>query len=617
MLEKRKVSGSWAESLTKQFNLFLCPELMGVHVSDFETQLKMTFLEEAEQLLSDCEQSFMDLETNPNDKGVLTKIFRLAHSFKGSAGAAGFEDLMQLAHQLESLLVKLTEGQLQPTAAIVSLLLRANDQLAQMVQQLKSDVNMRIDIRSWVEEIKSIQDARATEASPAKASAAVNGFEIFDEEVPDAQVIPIAFAPAAQPLATPVAGETKTQAHVEESIRVNLRRIDKLVNDVGELVILQTVLYQYRSSIESPFIQKTIAQLEKITREIQDTSMGLRMVPMKPTFQKMQRIIRDSAQALGKQIVFDTTGEETEIDKTVLDVLSDPLVHLIRNAVDHGIETSEEREAVGKHKEGHVKLIAFNRGDNLIIEIHDDGKGLDQERILKKARAIGLVSENAKLSEQEIYQLIFASGFSTKDAVTSLSGRGVGMDVVKTHVAQVEGSIEIHSNPGKGTCFRIILPLSLALIDGMIVQAGGQRYVVPITAISESLQPKKENIDFVTGRGYYLNLRGETLPVYRLTDIFRSKVEAPDLTNCIAIVARNAAGEPFAIAVEDIVGQQQIVIKSLGPELKNVPGVTGAAILGDGRAALIIDMNDLVHGFIKSSTSSSSSSSSSNIRRLA
>lgn len=578
-------------------------------MSDFETQLKMTFLEEAEQLLSDCEQSFMDLETNPHDKGVLTKIFRLAHSFKGSAGAAGFEDLMQLAHQLESLLVKLTEGTLQPSAAIVSLLLRANDQLAQMVQELKADPDKRIDIRNWVDEIKGIQDAKAPEPAPARSSAAINGFEIFDEEQPEANVIAVQFSAPAPP--APLAAEQKTQVHVEESIRVNLRRIDKLVNDVGELVILQTVLYQYRSSIESAFIQKTIAQLEKITRQIQDTSMGLRMVPMKPTFQKMQRIIRDSAQALGKQIVFDTTGEETEIDKTVLDVLSDPLVHLIRNAVDHGIETGEEREAAGKNAQGHVKLIAFNRGDNLIIEIHDDGKGLDQEKILKKARAIGLVSANAKLSEQEIYQLIFASGFSTKEAVTSLSGRGVGMDVVKTHVEQVEGSIEIHSTAGKGTCFRIILPLTLALIDGMIVKAGGQRYVVPITAVSESLQPKKENIDFVTGRGYYLNLRGETLPVYRLTDIFRSREEGPDLTNCIAIVARNAAGEPFAIAVEDIVGQQQIVIKSLGPELKNVAGVTGAAILGDGRAALIIDMNDLVQGFIKTSSSTSS------LRRLA
>ncbi|RYZ59279.1 MAG: chemotaxis protein CheA [Proteobacteria bacterium] len=581
-------------------------------MSDFETQLKMTFLEEAEQLLSDCEQSFMDLETNPHDKGVLTKIFRLAHSFKGSAGAAGFEDLMQLAHQLESLLVKLTEGTLQPSPAIVSLLLRANDQLAQMVQELKVDPNKRIDIRGWVDEIKTMQDARAVDAAPLH-SAAIDGFEIFEDEAPEAPVIAISTVsqPSPSPSPAPAASEQKVQVHVEESIRVNLRRIDKLVNDVGELVILQTVLYQHRNSIESAFIQKTISQLEKITRQIQDTSMGLRMVPMKPTFQKMQRIIRDSAQALGKQIVFDTTGEETEIDKTVLDVLSDPLVHLIRNAVDHGIETSEERVAVGKKPDGHVKLIAFNRGDNLIIEIHDDGKGLDQDRILKKARAIGLVSANAKLTEQEIYQLIFASGFSTKDAVTSLSGRGVGMDVVKTHVEQVEGSIEIHSTAGKGTCFRIILPLTLALIDGMIVKAGGQRYVVPITAISESLQPKKENIDFVTGRGYYLNLRGETLPVYRLTDIFRSKEAGPDLTNCIAIVARNAAGETFAIAVEDIVGQQQIVIKSLGPELKNVAGVTGAAILGDGRAALIIDMNDLVQGFIKTSSSTSS------LRRLA
>ncbi|MBC7533904.1 MAG: chemotaxis protein CheA [Oligoflexus sp.] len=575
-------------------------------MSDFETQLKMTFLEEAEQLLSDCEQSFMDLETNPSDKSVLTKIFRLAHSFKGSAGAAGFEDLMHLAHQLESLLVKLTEGKLQPTPEIVSLLLRANDQLAKMVSDLKVNPDLRFDIADWVEEIRDIQDNCSSSASPActpsRKALNISGFEIFDEE-PEVLAPVVHAAPLAAVAAAPQTAEAKAAVQGEESIRVNLRRIDKLVNDVGELVILQTVLYQYRSSIESPFIQKTIAQLEKITRQIQDTSMGLRMVPMKPTFQKMQRIIRDSAQALGKQIIFDTTGEDTEIDKTVLDVLSDPLVHLIRNAVDHGIETSEEREAAGKAAAGHVKLVAFNRGDNLIIEIYDDGKGLDVEKILKKARSTGIVGPNAKLTDQEVYQLIFASGFSTKEAVTSLSGRGVGMDVVKTHVAEVEGSIEIQSTLGKGTCFRIILPLSLALIDGMIVRAGGQRYVVPITAIIESLQPKKENIDFVTGKGYYLNLRGETLPVYRLTDIFRSNAEAPELTQCIAVIGRTALGESYAIAVEDIIGQQQIVIKSLGPELKNVPGVTGAAILGDGKAALIIDMTDLVQGFVKHSSS--------------
>lgn len=573
-------------------------------MNDFESQLKLTFLEEAEQLLEGCEQSFMDLESNPSDRGVLTKIFRLAHSFKGSAGAAGFEDLMQLAHHLESLLVKLTEGKLVPTRSIVSLLLRANDQLSLMVRELKSDVNRRFAIESWIEEIRHVEEHpeetfAQEEAEEKTAPAPQNsGFEIFDEEpAPVKASVKIAAAPA------PLASAEKTPVHAaEESIRVNLRRIDTLVNDVGELVILQTVLYQYRSQIESPFIQKTIAHLEKITRQIQDTAMGLRLVPIKPTFQKMQRIVRDSAQALDKKIIFETQGEETEIDKTVLDVLSDPLVHLIRNAVDHGIETAEERVKAGKSAEGHVKLIASNHGDNMIIEIRDDGKGLDTEKLLKKARSIGLVGPNANLSEQEIFGLIFASGFSTKEAVTSLSGRGVGMDVVKTHVEQVKGTIDIQSTVGKGTTFRIILPLSMALIDGMIVRAGGQRYVIPITAVVESLQPRKENLDFVTGKGYYLNLRGQTLPVYRLTEIFKSS-EGPDLTQCIAIVAQNAQGESFALIVEDIIGQQQIVIKGLGPELAHVTGLTGAAILGDGRAALILDISDLVQGFIKGNSS--------------
>lgn len=569
-------------------------------MSDFETQLKLTFLDEAEQLLEGTEQSFLDLESNPGDKAVLTKIFRLAHSFKGSAGAAGFDDLMNLAHHLESLLVKLTEGKLVPTASIVSLLLRANDQLSLMVRELKGDINRRFAIDGWIEEIRQVEQnpgpesAREEEREEAHLPPESHpGFELFEEhEAPSA-------APAFKPTLVAAPPVEKTPVHAaEESIRVNLRRIDTLVNDVGELVIFQTVLYQYRNSIESPFIQKTIAHLEKITRQIQDTAMGLRMVPIKPTFQKLQRIVRDSAQALDKKIVFETVGDDTEIDKTVLDVLSDPLVHLIRNAVDHGVEASEDRIAARKPAEGHVKLTAYNRGDNMIIEIQDDGKGLDTTKILAKARSSGLVSPTANLSEQEIYQLIFASGFSTKEAVTSLSGRGVGMDVVRTHVEQVKGTIEIRSKVGEGTCFRIVLPLSMALIDGMIVRAGGQRYVIPITAVVESLQPRKENLTFVTGKGYYLNLRGQTLPVYRLTEIFRS-AEGPELTQSIAIVAQTPQGESFALIVEDIIGQQQIVIKSLGPELQHVAGLTGAAILGDGKAALILDVSDIVQGFVK------------------
>ncbi len=575
-------------------------------MSDFETQLKLTFLEEAQELLEGCEQSFMDLESESCNKSVLTKIFRLAHSFKGSAGAAGFEDLMHLAHHLESLLVKLTEGKLTVSPHIVSLLLRSNDQLRRMVSELRNDVTCRIPIQCWIDEIQMAEEyqelinSTPTE-SEKEAAAGANkpaalshpGFEIFSDDSPT-------FSPKLAIAPTPA---EKIPVHAaEESIRVNLRRIDSLVNDVGELVILQTTLYQYRTSIESPFIQKTIAHLEKITRQIQDTAMGLRLVSIKPTFQKMQRIVRDSAQALDKKIILETHGEETEIDKTVLDILADPLVHLIRNAVDHGIETCEDRIAAGKKPEGLVVLNAFNQGDKLIIEIRDDGKGLDTVKLLAKARAIGLVSATANPSLHEIYQLIFASGFSTKDAVTSLSGRGVGMDVVKTHIEQVKGTIDIQSEVGKGTTFRIILPLSMALIDGMIIRAGGQRYVIPITAVVESLQPREENLDYVTGRGYYLNLRGKTLPVYRLTEMFKS-AEGPELTQSIAIVGQTSHGESFALIVEDIIGQQQIVVKALGPELQNVAGLTGAAILGDGRAALILDIAELVQGAARSHTS--------------
>ncbi len=395
-------------------------------------------------------------------------------------------------------------------------------------------------------------------------------------------------APQGQPPAK------KNAAAEDESIRVSLKRLEGLINNVGELVILQTVLNQQKYHIQSALVHRTVNQLAKITKDIQDISMSLRMVPLKQTFQKMQRIVRDTAQALKKDIKFVTEGEQTEIDKTVVDLLGDPLVHLVRNAVDHGIENEADRQKVGKSGGGTITLSAYHRGGQIVIDVQDDGKGLDAEILKTKAIEKGIIRPHEKLSDQDCYHLIFAPGFSTKSDVSEISGRGVGMDVVKTNIEKkLSGEVELITEKGKGTTVRIRLPLTLAIIDGMVLSAGSERYVVPLAQVFESLQPAKEDIHAVSGLGEVLSIRGEHLPVFRLSELVGKREEKREAWKCIAVVVRSG-DLPFCVLVDDILGQQQIVIKQLGGEIRDLKGVSGGAILGDGRAALILDLNELV-----------------------
>jgi two-component system chemotaxis sensor kinase CheA len=376
------------------------------------------------------------------------------------------------------------------------------------------------------------------------------------------------------------------------------------MNNVGELVILQTVLSQHQHLFQSVLVQKTVSQLAKITKEIQEVSMSLRMVPLRQTFQKMQRIVRDTSKALGKEVNLVLGGEDTEIDKTLVDNLNDPLVHLIQNAVDHGIESLEARRAKGKPDVGTLSLTAFHRGNSIVIEVRDDGAGLDAQKLRVKATEKGILKPNQVLTDAQARLLIFAPGFSTKSEVSEISGRGVGMDVVKTNVERLlHGSIEIDTEVGKGTCFRVVLPLTLAIIDGMVASAGDARYIIPLSHVQESIQPKKEDISYVTGMGEILNLRGASLPLYRLSSVLGHAPKTDGLGIAI-VVSREGAGtsddngsaesSAFSVMVDEILGQQQVVIKQLGREIRNLRGVSGGAILGDGKVALILDLGELV-----------------------
>ncbi len=589
-------------------------------MDNFEQELKMCFLDEVGQLLSDVEQCFLLLESNPQDVTTLEKLFRLAHNIKGSSKAVGFDTLGAFTHELESLLLKCRRGQIAITQSTISLLLKCNDHIKNFINRLKEDPLAIVNSDELINEIHNFKpdDTMPHEnssplPSAEKKSISIDEVDLIkttftedptsttqtdvntkDEFVSETITNPI----GEKNLSTTIAASPKNSSSqpqaAEESIRVSLSRLEKLLNFVGELVIFQTVLKEQAYSDNPQVLRKTIHQLGKVTKEVQDLSMSLRMVPLKQTFQKMQRIVRDTSSLLGKKVQLKLQGEETEVDKTVLEALGDPLVHLIRNAVDHGIEDPNERIAKGKPESGQVTLRAFHEGGKLVIEVKDNGGGISTEKLRRKAVENGILKPEQIISDREAIQLIFYSGFSTKAQVTEVSGRGVGMDVVKTNIEQMQGEILVDTVLNEGSVFKIILPLTLAIIDGMVVRCGEDRFVIPLAHVHESVKPESKDLKFATGIGEVLLLRGENLPVVCLSDALgKKKASKKPFSEQIAIIIRTK-GKPFATLVDDVIGQHQVVIKKLGSEIQNLRGYSGSAILGDGKPALILELGDLM-----------------------
>jgi len=379
-----------------------------------------------------------------------------------------------------------------------------------------------------------------------------------------------------------------------DAIKVDAERLDQLIDLIGELVIAESMVSQ---SVElkgaSQKLVRQFNQLDKITRELQEMGTSLRMVPIRATFQKMSRIVRDLAKKTGKKVEFITEGEDTELDKTVVDQIGDPLIHMVRNAIDHGLEASPEaRTAAGKAEAGRVTLRALHKGGSIYIEIQDDGRGLNRDVILAKARERGLVREGESLSDREIYNLVFEPGFSTAKQVTDISGRGVGMDVVRRNIEGLRGQIDIQSELGKGSLFSIRLPLTLAIIDGMVVRVGNERYIVPTLSIIRSIKPMASNIVTIASRGELLVVQNDMFPLFRLHTIFDIVNAEKDPLNAIVLILENE-GRRVGLLVDELLGQQQIVIKSLGDSMRGLEGVAGAAIMPDGTVGLIIDVNGI------------------------
>ena len=381
----------------------------------------------------------------------------------------------------------------------------------------------------------------------------------------------------------------------KSTIRIDTFKLDELFDSVGELVIAQNFIAQNEKigNIEDESISRTIETLSKITKRIQDRVMSLRMVAIKDTFEKMKRVVRDTSKKTLKEVHLVVQGEDTEIDKTMIDSLSDPLIHIIRNAIDHGLEAdAEERALAGKSSDGTVTLKAFHKSGNIVISVSDDGRGINKERVYKKAIERGIISGDENLSDAQIFSLIMQPGFSTAEAISDLSGRGVGLDVVKTSIENLRGKIEIDSKEGEGTTFSMVLPLTLAIIDGMLVQAAGEIYIIPTLSVVESFRPEEEIVHVLQGKGEFVNLRGQYIPIVRLSDVFELKTKRIEPWEGILICVETEAGR-IAIMVDELVGRQQVVIKSLGKSLAKLKEISGGAILGNGDIALILNVDEL------------------------
>lgn len=433
-------------------------------------------------------------------------------------------------------------------------------------------------------------------AAPAPAAAAA--------PVAAPAAAPVAPAPAEAASAAPAAAAAaqKPASTEQGSIRVSIDKVDNLINLIGELVITQSMLSRFGENFDIAqldLLKEGLTQLTRNTRELQESVMQIRMLPISFAFNRFPRLVHDLTRKLGKKVELKVSGEGTELDKTVLEKISDPLVHLVRNALDHGLEKPEVRVAAGKSEVGLLELNAFHEGGNIVIEVKDDGGGLNKARILGRARERGLVPPDVELSDEQIHNLIFAPGFSTAEVISDVSGRGVGMDVVRRNIQDLGGHVHIFSTEGKGSCIRIRLPLTLAILDGQLVKVGPETYITSLVAIVETIQVKKDRVNTVAGRQELFRLRDDYIPIIRLHELFGIPADRRPGDEGLLVVVE-ADGKRYGVLVDDLGAQQQVVIKSLETNFQQVQGLAGATILGDGTVALILDVPGLVALFNKS-----------------
>lgn len=621
-------------------------------------QFAAVYFEETDEHLADMEALLLGLDPEAPDLEALNGIFRAAHSIKGASGMFNFSDVVAVTHVLENLLDRLRSGRMQLQPEQIDLFLEARDLIAELVAAHKVGAEQGPDTRQMVSRLNDCLNGAAGPATdaggawglfapldnasaaavdeiaddsfgffddapgapaatetayglfndaPGLAAAVDDSFGLFDDApglagdpAHDSAVpapMPAAEAASVEPPAAKAAAPVKSAAASDgeaNTIRVSVRKIDSLINMVGELVITQAMLAQeiggHNDEVQER-LQQILTQLDHNTRDLQETVMSIRMLPISFVFSRFPRLVRDVGAKLGKQLDLVLSGETTELDKSMIERLIDPLTHIVRNSIDHGIEKPEERRAAGKSERGRISLSAFHQGGRVVVEISDDGRGLNRERILAKAREQGMAVHEA-MTDSEVWQLIFMPGFSTAEQVTDLSGRGVGMDVVRRNVQAVGGRIDIQSLAGAGTRISLRLPLTLAIVDGMIVQVEQTNYVIPLAHIVESLQPSAADVRGIGGDGRVVRVRGDYLPLFTMHQLMGHPL--PETSNGEAlIIILEADGSRFGLLVDRLLGQQQVVIKSLEHNFRRLDGIAGATIMGDGSVALIVDVEQL------------------------
>jgi two-component system chemotaxis sensor kinase CheA len=575
------------------------------------------FCTEGREMLRQMEQGVLTLEENPLHKDTLNQVFRVFHNFKGGAGFLGIAPIKDLAHQLESLLDAARRDELRITQAVIESILAGGDALQSYIDAIElqlSDEHLRgqpisvptaqllfkiqthlgtaptsLEMASTGPESPATQGLAASALPPVVAlPVAARPDPPAMETRPPATTPPLQTDQALVPQAVPKP-PSKSEA-LANYVRLDTRKLDALVDLMGELVIAQSMVVQHPQvqNLHDRELDRHLRQLARITADLQHNAMSLRMVPIRSVFQKMTRLVRDLATAQNKQIQLHLSGEDTELDRNIVEELADPLLHMLRNAVDHGIESSADRVANGKNPQGNIHLHASQLGGGIFIRLQDDGKGLDERKILAKARQRGWVPHDGPVHDKDIFKLIFLPGFSTADTVTDISGRGVGMDVVNGSIKKLRGRVDIDSSPGEGTVFSIFLPLTLAIIDGMLVGIGQERFILPTLTIRESLRPQQGMVTTVQGKGEVISVRGKLIPLVRLSDKLGVQPIATEPCDGIVVVV-DSGGRTRALLVDSLIGKQEVVIKPLGETFKHHKGMSGAAIMGDGKVALIID----------------------------
>jgi len=614
------------------------------------------FLAESSEMLEALDQHFVKLETEPSNTELLNEIFRCMHSMKGSAGFLGFTHLVEVAHQAESLLNKLRQGEMSVSPFIIDIILEAVDAVKMLQSDIRetgedSHVETQLIVNKLALTMDAADDLKLFGSSPKAEVATVvpsdqspspveipssslggtNGDPFLSPlpghpSVEEAAMIggtaelaettalsegttglsevlnkmKEAASRTAQSVTAPV-GKPPAGKEEDQTVRVETKRLDHVMNLVGELVLGRNRLMKLGFGLEeqyeiNPLVRElgvTLAQLNLVTSDLQLAVMKTRMVPIRKVFSRFPRLVRDLASKLGKQVRLELVGEDTEVDKSVADELSDPLVHLVRNSMDHGLETAADRKRNGKGLEGYVRLSAHQEGNSIVIRVEDNGRGLQVERIAEKALAKGLIAQDEldTMSSRDIMNLIFLPGFSTAEQVSDVSGRGVGMDVVRTNISRMNGSLELDSEPGKGSRVTIKLPLTVAIIQALMVEVECATFAIPLASVVEAVKVTKEEIKSVNGQAV-LNLRERILPLLDLGETFHIP-NARSGDECYVVVV-TIGEQQFGVVVDRLRAQEEVVIKSLGEFLANVQGVAGATITGDGKVVLILDMADLV-----------------------